>query len=54
MIGRVRPNRSFAEFFVPTSGTRLANIAVDRNGALWFTEEHGNDIGRIDTPGMPP
>jgi virginiamycin B lyase len=40
------------EFMIPTSGSQPAAIAAGPDGALWFTEEDGNKIGRITTAGV--
>jgi virginiamycin B lyase len=40
------------EFPVPTPGSQPAGITVGPDGALWFTEENGNKIGRITTGGV--
>ena len=37
-------------FSVPTSGSTLSAITAGPDGNVWFTEYHGNKIGRI-TPG---
>src|SRR5262249_27412404 len=40
------------EFSTPTSSSGPRNIVVGPDGALWFTEETGNKIGRITTAGV--
>ena len=37
------------EFNVPTPGGRPWGITAGPDGALWFTEFQGNQIGRITT-----
>jgi len=39
-------------FPVPTAGSDLSNIAAGPDGALWFTEQGGNKVGRITTSGQ--
>src|SRR5438034_7259319 len=39
------------EFTVPTAGSGPSVIVQGRDGALWFTEQLGNSIGRIDATG---
>ena len=39
------------EFPVPTAVSQPAEITVGPDGAIWFTEEGGNKIGRITTSG---
>jgi virginiamycin B lyase len=39
------------EFPVPTSFSYPSGIALGPDGAVWFTEENGNKIGRITTNG---
>lgn len=39
------------EFAIPTAASDSYNIAAGPDGALWFTEEAGNKIGRITTSG---
>ena len=41
---------TITEFPVPTSGSQLWCITSGPDGNLWFTENTGNNIGRI-TPG---
>ena len=42
---------TFGEFFIPTLGAAPADITQGPCGALWFTEELGNKIGRITAGG---
>ena len=42
---------NFNEYPVPTSSGEPFDIAVGPDGALWFTEFYGNNIGRITTAG---
>jgi streptogramin lyase len=37
---------------VPTAGSSPTSITVGPDGALWFTEQTGNKIGRITTAGV--
>ena len=39
------------EFAVPTANGQPFGIAAGPDGALWFTEQRGNKIGRITTAG---
>jgi streptogramin lyase len=41
----------FSQFSVPTANSSPAGIALGPDGALWFTEQSGNKIGRITTDG---
>jgi virginiamycin B lyase len=40
-----------AEYTMPTRASGPAGLAFDRTGAIWFTEEFGNRIGRIAPDG---
>jgi virginiamycin B lyase len=40
------------EFAVPTAGTQPVFITAGPDGNLWFTEQNGNEIGRITTTGV--
>lgn len=40
------------EFAVPTANSGPTDIAVGSDGALWFTEASGNNIGRITAAGI--
>ncbi len=63
LIGRITPAGSTTVYPLPTNcgnpqpvggglfGCAPKNITVGSDGALWFTEEFGNQIGRIDTNG---
>src|SRR5689334_18296244 len=42
---------SILEYALPTRGSEPAGISAGPDGALWFTEEAGNRIGRITTSG---
>lgn len=44
--------QSITEFGVPTADSFLSGITVGPDGALWFAEEDGNNIGRITTAGV--
>jgi virginiamycin B lyase len=50
-IGRITPSGVITEFPVPTKASAPNGITVGPDGALWFTENHGNQIGRITTSG---
>ena len=41
-------------YSVPTGGSEPLNITAGPDGALWFTEYYGNNIGRINTSGPVP
>jgi virginiamycin B lyase len=43
---------AMTEYKVPTLSSNPAGITVGPDGALWFTEENGNKIGRITTDGV--
>jgi streptogramin lyase len=40
------------QYSVPTAGSGPLGIAAGPDGALWFTEQSGNRIGRITTGGV--
>ncbi|MGH6796672.1 MAG: virginiamycin B lyase family protein, partial [Methylocella sp.] len=40
------------EFPIPTAGSEPVGITAGPDGNLWFTESHGNNIGRITTKGV--
>jgi streptogramin lyase len=40
------------EFTIPTAGSQPRGIVSGPDGALWFTEQSGNQIGRITTAGV--
>jgi streptogramin lyase len=42
----------FNEFAIPTSNSVPQGITLGPDGALWFTETLGNNIGRISTTGV--
>jgi virginiamycin B lyase len=47
-IGRITTAGVFSEYAVPTaagSGPHLLTVGPD--GAVWFTEQFGNNIGRV-------
>lgn len=50
-IGRVTTAGVFSEFPIPTANSQPAGITAGPDGALWFTEGRGNNIGRITTAG---
>jgi len=43
--------QAVTEFNVPTDASRPAGITVGPDGAIWFTEENGNNIGRLGLDG---
>jgi virginiamycin B lyase len=43
--------QSVTEYPLPTPSSTPENIAVEADGALWFTEFHGNKIGWMTTSG---
>jgi streptogramin lyase len=45
------PAGSITEFTVPTANSYPAGIAAGPDGNLWFTENFGNQIGRISPSG---
>jgi virginiamycin B lyase len=53
LAGLVLPAAAAAvtEFPVPTAVSQPAGITLGPDGAIWFTEENGNKIGRITTAG---
>src|SRR5438445_526268 len=50
-LGPAAASGRVTEFPVPTPGSVPAGIAAGPDGALWFTESSGNQIGRITTSG---
>jgi virginiamycin B lyase len=46
-IGRITTAGYITEYPVLTSRGEPAGIALGPDGALWFTEDYGNNIGRI-------
>jgi virginiamycin B lyase len=49
-IGRITLDGTIERFPVPTSKSMTYHIAPGPDGALWFTEQAGNKIGRFDIP----
>src|ERR1022692_3633459 len=45
------PAQSIAEYDIPTKSSLPFSVTPGPDGALWFTEAHGNKIGRITTSG---
>ena len=43
---------SITEYPIPTGSSYPQGIAAGPDGALWFTEQIGNNIGRITTAGV--
>jgi virginiamycin B lyase len=49
-IARITPSGNVTEFPISTSNSRPIAIVPEPGGkAMWFTEEAGNKVGRIDT-----
>jgi virginiamycin B lyase len=46
------PSGVITEFPIPTAGSYPSLIVAGPDGNLWFTELHGNKIGRITTSGV--
>jgi virginiamycin B lyase len=46
------PAQTVTEFPIPTASSKPADITAGPDGALWFTENAGNQIGRITTAGV--
>jgi virginiamycin B lyase len=44
--------QTITEFPIPTTNSGPSGITVGPDGALWFTEASGNNIGRISTAGI--
>ena len=42
----------FTEFAIPTTGSQPRGIAKGPDGAMWFTEDYGDKIGRVTTTGQ--
>jgi virginiamycin B lyase len=51
VIRLTTPIISIDEFSLPTANSDPSDIVVGPDNNLWFTESHGNKIGRIDTQG---
>jgi streptogramin lyase len=53
LLGRagIASAQTFTEYPIPTTGSSPAEITTGPDGALWFTEQSGNNIGRISTSG---
>jgi virginiamycin B lyase len=51
-FGSIALAQTFTEYVVPTTLAAPFGIAVGSDGALWFTENEGNKIGRITTSGV--
>jgi streptogramin lyase len=46
------PAQVITEFPIPTPNSGLRGITAGPDGALWFAEVDGNEIGRITTAGV--
>jgi streptogramin lyase len=44
--------QTITEYPIPTANSSPSGITVGPDGALWFTEASGNNIGRISTAGI--
>src|ERR1700722_1414596 len=44
--------QTFAEFPITTASSSPRSVTTGPDGALWFTEQSGNKIGRITTAGV--
>src|SRR4029077_14766611 len=53
-IGRITPDGTIAEFPLPNPNSQPFAIAQGTDGAMWFTEQSGNRIGRIEAQVAPP
>ena len=51
VVGRITPAGTITEFSLGNSDADPQGIVAGPGGALWFTEENGNAIGRITTLG---
>ena len=45
------PAQAITEYSIPTKTSLPFSVTPGPDGALWFTEAHGNKIGRISTEG---
>jgi len=52
VVGKQAFAQTVTEFPIPTAGSLPSGITVGPDGALWFTENAGNKIGRITTAGV--
>jgi virginiamycin B lyase len=51
-IARMNPTSgALTQFTIPTANAQAAYITTGPDTATWFTETHGNKIGRITTTG---
>ena len=51
LIGSSPVQAQFTEYALPTADCQPWRITAGPDGALWFTESNGNNIGRITTSG---
>jgi virginiamycin B lyase len=51
-IGRVTPAGKLTKFDIPTAGAASFGITAARDGAIWFTENFNNSIGRLRVRGQ--
>ena len=52
-IGRLRPDRTFVEYPVPTLDSRPTEVAIGPDGHVWFTERGtaaapGSKVGKVN------
>src|SRR5438477_190901 len=52
VLAAVASGQTITEFSIPTGSSRPIGIAAGSDGALWFTGQTGNEIGRITTAGV--
>jgi streptogramin lyase len=51
-IGRITPPGAVTKFSIPSANANPQGIAAGPDGALWFSENGANKIGRITTAGV--
>ena len=51
-VGRISVTGNIIEFPLPTAGAVPTGITVGPDGAMWFTEFFGNNLGRITVPAL--
>ena len=52
-IGRITTDGTITEYALPTPAAGPVGITTGPDGALWFTEQFANNIGRISTGTAP-
>jgi virginiamycin B lyase len=50
-VGYMTPGGKYATYPVPTPNVRPLGIALGPDGAMWFAEYSGPNIGRVDSTG---